>query len=98
MSVPEVERFGLGGDMEADPADAPTLAEHERADIVATLERVQWRVSGPDGAEAVLGISRGGTVATAAQTGAPRRLSPSLERARAVGHRETRRSRRCPAP
>jgi transcriptional regulator with GAF, ATPase, and Fis domain len=33
------------------------LAQLERDHIVATLERLQWRVEGPSGAAAVLGIN-----------------------------------------
>jgi transcriptional regulator with GAF, ATPase, and Fis domain len=39
------------------PAEARTLAELERDHIVATLERLQWRIEGPGGAAAVLGIN-----------------------------------------
>jgi transcriptional regulator with GAF, ATPase, and Fis domain len=39
------------------PAEARTLAELERDHIAATLERLQWRIEGPGGAAAVLGIN-----------------------------------------
>ena len=39
------------------PAEARTLAQLERDHIAATLERLQWRIEGPGGAAAALGIN-----------------------------------------
>ena len=46
-----------GADAREVPAEARTLAELERDHIAATLERLQWRIEGPGGAAAVLGIN-----------------------------------------
>jgi transcriptional regulator with GAF, ATPase, and Fis domain len=46
-----------GHDVQHAPGGARTLAQLERDHIVATLERLQWRVEGPGGAAAVLGIN-----------------------------------------
>jgi PAS domain S-box-containing protein len=46
-----------GHDVQQAPGGARTLAQLERDHIVATLERLQWRVEGPSGAAAVLGIN-----------------------------------------
>ena len=46
-----------GHDAQQAPGGARTLAQLERDHIVATLERLQWRVEGPGGVAAVLGIN-----------------------------------------
>ena len=46
-----------GHDLRQATGGARTLAQLERDHIVATLERLQWRVEGPGGAAAALGIN-----------------------------------------
>jgi transcriptional regulator with GAF, ATPase, and Fis domain len=45
------------GTAPAGRAAAPTLAATERAQIVAALEQTGWRIRGPGGAAALLGLN-----------------------------------------
>jgi PAS domain S-box-containing protein len=55
--VNETGLAGAGPALPGRPEDMRTLEQHERDYIVATLERLQWRIAGAGGAADALGIN-----------------------------------------